>query len=108
MANLVVTFTEGTPTGQLRQDQANFPKFVGSAARSELVLIDSSTTAGALVALATEGFVVIKAGAECHVNVGAAPVAVDGEGWHLTADQQIELFVSVGEGVACIAATTIN
>lgn len=108
MAKLVVTFTKGTPTGKLRQDQPNFPIFVGSAARSEIILVDASTTAGNLTATALETFVVLKSSVECFVNIGSPPVAVDGEGWHLSVDERLEFFVSEGEGVACLTGTPIE
>ena len=107
MADLIVTFAGGTATGQLRQDQSNFPKFIGSSARSERILIGASTTPGTLAASASETYVRIKAGVQCFVVVGLVPVAVDSTGWHLATGEAIELFVSEGESVACILGGTI-
>ena len=107
MAGLVVTFAGGTPIGQLRQDQSNFPKFIGSSARTERITIGATTTAGALLAAASETYVILTAGVQCFVAIGLVPVAIDSTGWHLATGERIELFVSEGESVACILGTTI-
>ena len=105
MSLLAVTFCKGYRVGTAPTGKQNAPVPVGDSPRTEQIPIDSSTTQGSLESNSDEGFLILKAGAECYVTVGVNPVAVDGEGWHLFANERHDLLIQDGWKVAVIAAS---
>lgn len=104
MADLYVTFGKSYP-GQPHTNQASLRH--GSSARTEVLEIDTTTAEATSTnsANAGEDIVDLVAGAACWVTIGASPVAVNQEGWHLAANERLVLGVDEGDKVSVIEAT---
>ena len=107
MASIVVHFCKGESSGETLPGDSDYPVPNGSTVRTEKITIAATTTPGSLSAQNDEEYIVVKAGAACWIKVGASPVAVDGQGWHLFAEEKLDLRIKSGEGVAVIEGTGI-
>ena len=107
MAKLVVTFTKGYGSGEADSSRANYQVARGDSARTDLITIGAAHAESTKSAADDDDFVQLEAGAECYVKVGLNPVAVDGEGWHLSAGGIKDLSVEAGYKVSVIVATTV-
>lgn len=101
MADLIVTFGRGLSAP---------PVMDGNPRRTEVVTIGGSAEETTLTATQTENIVDLYAGADCWVEIGAAPEAAvpntDGEtsSGFIATGERMQFKISTGEKVSVIAA----